>query len=360
MKQFIRYLYEYEHGKRVRNIGFVKVEQGDERCVIHIHGKGFAVMNEKVLELFIFHMEHRRCVGIPQGEIDKIGPGINYRLEYGVDDVGNEDIFNNVKGIIISNHSNHKYAAVWDDTPIDIDEMLIRREPPSPRMQEAMEEKVLHDVREKEIESVEEEQETLPKTSERGTMDMAQTEQVVMEQEVPEIKNTVEPVNEHDMIEAEKIESETLDQYEIEQEEQSMESQEESDQIKKQSEPEYHMQKEDHSYNESDTKQSDICYEKIKREELSRLPRKEWRHANNHFLLHAYHNYNHLVFIKENGYLFLGVPGVFHEREQQAARAFGFPQFHRPEYPGIELSPEEKNEQDDFGYWCRQVEQMRV
>ncbi|MBM6827773.1 hypothetical protein H6A13_11830, partial [Mordavella massiliensis] len=40
MKRFIRYLYEYEQDKRLRNVGFVKAEQGDRECVLHIHGKG--------------------------------------------------------------------------------------------------------------------------------------------------------------------------------------------------------------------------------------------------------------------------------------------------------------------------------
>lgn len=40
VKQFIRYLYEYDQGKRIRNVGFVKVEQSGARGMVHIHGKG--------------------------------------------------------------------------------------------------------------------------------------------------------------------------------------------------------------------------------------------------------------------------------------------------------------------------------
>ena len=32
MKRFIRYLYEYEQEKRMRNVGFVNVEQGEDEC----------------------------------------------------------------------------------------------------------------------------------------------------------------------------------------------------------------------------------------------------------------------------------------------------------------------------------------
>ena len=43
-----------------------------------------------------------------------------------------------------------------------------------------------------------------------------------------------------------------------------------------------------------------ITYEKLSRQDISRFPRKEWRIANNSFLLHGYHNYHHLLCIKED------------------------------------------------------------
>ena len=54
MKRFIRYLYEYEQGKKLRNVGFVKAEQGVEDCVLHIHGKGLNLGEAKVLKLYLF------------------------------------------------------------------------------------------------------------------------------------------------------------------------------------------------------------------------------------------------------------------------------------------------------------------
>ena len=97
-------------------------------------------------------------------------------------------------------------------------------------------------------------------------------------------------------------------------------------------------------------------YEKIQRQDLSRLPRKEWRLANNNFLLHGYYNYHHLLYIQEEEKLWIGVPGIFHPKEKVAAESFGFPEFRRIENDEVELLPEEKNSTEDFGYWCRQVE----
>lgn len=98
-----------------------------------------------------------------------------------------------------------------------------------------------------------------------------------------------------------------------------------------------------------------VIYEKIQRQGLSRLPRREWRIANNSFLLHGFYNYHHLLYIEEDGNVLIGVPGIFHEKEQEAASAFGFPEFRRLTNQEIQLEENEKNTYEDFGYWCRQI-----
>ena len=94
---------------------------------------------------------------------------------------------------------------------------------------------------------------------------------------------------------------------------------------------------------------------KIQRGEISILPRCEWKLANNNFLLHGYYNYRHLVLIDEGNQLKLGVPGIYHEREARAAATFGFPEFIAEADVNVTLEPQERNENQQFGYWCRQV-----
>ena len=98
-----------------------------------------------------------------------------------------------------------------------------------------------------------------------------------------------------------------------------------------------------------------VRYEKIQRQDLSRLPRREWRLANNSFLLHGFYNYHHLLYIEDGDKIWIGVPGIYHENEKSAANAFGFSEFRRLTDMELELSEEEKNTYDDFGYWCRKV-----
>ena len=100
--------------------------------------------------------------------------------------------------------------------------------------------------------------------------------------------------------------------------------------------------------------------EKIQRSDIARLPRRFWPLANNSFLLHGYHNYNHLMLIEEGGRTWLGVPGIYAPQEARAADLFGFPRFTRSfaSFPG--LAAEERSDSSDFGHWCRCVGSCRT
>lgn len=219
MTQFIQYLYEYENGKRIRNLGFMKVEKQMDKSIIQIYSK----------------------------QIDE------------------------VKGIQFQREDGSKYYAAWEA-----------------EMEEAAKQE------EAEMQEVPKEE----KTERQGAVEIEPTK--------TEATKT-EPM---------KIEEEIADY----------------------------------------TPPSTSRFEKIQRQDLSRLPRKEWRLANNSFLLHGYYNYHHLLYIEDNGQVWIGVPGIFHEKEKMAANAFGFSEFRRLTDMELELSEEEKNTYEDFGYWCRQID----
>ena len=102
-------------------------------------------------------------------------------------------------------------------------------------------------------------------------------------------------------------------------------------------------------------KKMEFRIRKIQRMEISKLARCEWKLANNNFLMHGYYNYHHLVLLENNSQFMLGVPGIYHEKEKRAAEIFGFPKFIALDELDIILDPEERNEEEVFGYWCRPV-----
>ncbi|MFI3212673.1 MAG: DUF6128 domain-containing protein [Eubacteriales bacterium] len=73
--------------------------------------------------------------------------------------------------------------------------------------------------------------------------------------------------------------------------------------------------------------------------------------VHNSFLIHGYYNYRHIILGKmmknHQEIYYLGVPGVYYEREKMAAEVFGFEGFE---------SVEEEIANGAFGYYLRKVE----
>ena len=108
MKKFIRYLYEYQNGKRIRNVGFVRTEESDDSAVIQIYGQGFPVSDGQTLEIFLFYLMGNQTVGIYMGEIPGTRSAFGYRLAYSAEDAGGIDFFNKIEGMILRKKRNEE------------------------------------------------------------------------------------------------------------------------------------------------------------------------------------------------------------------------------------------------------------
>ena len=134
MKRFICYLYEYQEGRRIRNIGFCKVESSEDGCTVSIHGKGWGMNSPRKLSLYLFWRENGKCFGVYQGELGNVSPALNYRLSYTEEDVGSKARYDRVEGIILCGENGPRYAAVWTDEAVDISRM----EPAEPVQQKTI------------------------------------------------------------------------------------------------------------------------------------------------------------------------------------------------------------------------------
>lgn len=296
MEQFIRYLYEYQDGQPVRNVGFVKVEQKEAQTIVHIHGKGLRLGSETSMRLYIFYIEQEAPMRIFQGIITNINPAVNYRLTFCDEDTGRPENYPLIKGIIMESDRKRMFAAVWSDSPIRIDAVQDWKEPaPIPMtMTEAVEDAAAGtEIAEQPDESGEAAEQT---------------------DEVPEQGAGGSGIPDSAVTKSEE--------------------------------------------KEEGTSFIGIRYKKIRRQDIAMLPRCEWRLANNSFLLHGCYNYHHLILIEDGNESWLGVPGIYHRREAKAAEAFGFSRFVRLGDADVELESNEKGITDDFGYWCRRVRRM--
>ena len=89
----------------------------------------------------------------------------------------------------------------------------------------------------------------------------------------------------------------------------------------------------------------------IKPEDFIVLQQKYQKLVNNSFLLHGFYNYGHMILGKlgeeDKAPVYIGVPGVYYEREKQAAQMFGFAGFESTEHPV---------QAGSYGYYMIEVE----
>ena len=335
MKRFIRYLYEYEGNQKKRNVGFVKVEQDGKETTISVHGKGLCGKSNENISCYLIKLDSEtgNILFVPAGEIQigmiSCGGCFCYteeliRAGYGKTEqsVGQTcEKKDDICGLGLGDPKEAFYVALWNEEmygDLDIAKAKVFQEFDSDKT--AGESKSI-DEKEAEVET--------------QFGDDEETEN--LEEEQPE-KKEQETVEES----SEKKEQETVEELPEKKEQEIVEESSEKKNLKK----------DDRDIDLQNFRRQIM---KIQRGEISILPRCEWKLANNNFLLHGYYNYRHLVLIDEGNQLKLGVPGIYHEREARAAATFGFPEFIAEADVNVTLEPQERNENQQFGYWCRQV-----
>lgn len=347
MRRFIRYLYEYEQGKRMRNVGFVKVEQGEDECFLNIHGKGLRMSGDSSLQIYLIYEENGDCVGVWQREADNVNPALNETLHCTREDAGEEENFEKINGVLLEHADGRRYAAVWDETPMNISGMR-RWMPPDSGKGGAARQGSLPDEttdRREEIPGAPEEERKMPgvREEEREMPGMPEEERglpgMQEEEQIPLLRG--EDLGALKGGETDRAQEPVLGEEAAPEAQEAAPGEEAAPETAEAWNPRRAVKT--------------WRIRKIQRSEISKLARCEWRLANNNFLLHGYYNYHHLVLLESSERLMLGVPGIYHEKEAAAAGAFGFAEFIARESLEIKLSPEECNEEYQFGYWCRPV-----
>ena len=321
MKRFIRYLYEYEGNQKKRNVGFVKVEQDGKETTISVHGKGLCGKSNENISCYLIKLDSEtgNILFVPTGEIQigviSCGGSFCYteeliragsgKTEQSVGQLCEKK--DDICGLGLGDPKETFYVALWNEEmygDLDIAKAVVEVEKCGETETAKTEKKLTAEV---------------ANVEKAGPQENQDTKMAAEFHENEDGKMKVEP--------------------------QQVEDQEQEDIAE--------VQRESDSTDKVEDSRRQIM--KIQRGEISILPRCEWKLANNNFLLHGYYNYRHLVLIDEGNQLKLGVPGIYHEREARAAATFGFPEFIAEADVKVTLEPQERNENQQFGYWCRQV-----
>lgn len=287
------YLYEYENSKRTRNVGFIKTSRHYRSCILQIHARGIPVGNGASMELRAFF----------RGEDDVL--------------LSEQIAVLNCFGHNISTRLSVSESRFPEGRPLaQIDGFLIKLPGNAPSLF-WMASDLFFDADIRKLKTISTMQNEKPVDS-SAVQNKKPVDSSAVQNEKPADSSAVQnekPVDSSDMQNSHPAETAAA---------------------------------------ETDISASTNA-RKIRRSEMSQLPRKFWPLANNSFLLHGYHNYGHLLLIEEDSRLWLGVPGTYAPQEARAADLFGFPRFTRS-YAGLpELTAEERADDEDFGHWCRCV-----
>ena len=387
MNPGICYLYEYKNDQKLRNVGFMKVTPHYHSCILQINARGIPVKNGESVSLLAFYENGSESIAKPIQTITCGEKTIYARLSLTDSEYPGGKILEDLSGFLLKTEDGQCYAAfsdnlsfdtrkvrIWEETPKDTVqnetyEVESSKEVP-PVMNEpplVMNEKSIPETESSldispvmEAESVEvfpcilEEPDKLEKTQDLeeitenvGELSMEETEALdkTGEPEVPTRSAVPEPMltdSVHISTDSEPLSAEPVHMS--------------ADSEPLSAEP-VHMSADSGAGQEEhdETQRSSETVRKIQRSELSVLPRKSWNLANNSFLMHGYHNYNHLLLVEEDGHFWLGVPGVYAPREARAAELFGFPQFTQSYISRLKLEEDERDVNERFGYWCRYI-----
>lgn len=361
------YLYEYENGRRTRNIGFIKVSRHYRSCILQLHARGVPVGNGASVQLWAFFRDDGGSLIAEQiAVLNCFGRSISARLPVSETRFPDGRPLSQIDGFIVKLPGRDP-AMFWMASAfffdVDIQRMKTASSIPKTQTAEAIAaETVSTEPDVTKVVAAE------PNTGEAGNNEAGVTEADNAEPDMTKAVAAEPNTSEADNNEADIAKSSDTELdvavsadagpgiTEPDSAHAAAEADHDEAGVSKSSGTETDVtETDDAALSESTASSAQPAARKIQRADMSQLPRRFWPLANNSFLLHGYHNYGHLMLIEEDGRLWLGVPGTYAPQEARAADLFGFPRFTRSYAESPELTAEERTDDADFGHWCRCV-----
>lgn len=369
MNPGICYLYEYKNNQKLRNVGFMKAALHYNSCILQINVRGIPVQAKDTIKLFVFYEKDSEIIARLIQELPCADKSIYSRISITGTDFSDGKSLEELSGFLLLTDAGQYYAALFENIPFHTEKIKLWKEGPdtgvetensmplesvnqemdNTKSEAVIEAESISDTIPEsgiqygeEIEPAIEQQTELSSEPMTESVPVLESERMVDSEYMSDLKTP--PISEHapdlNPVPEPIPESEYMP---------PLESATESEPI-----PGCSAVPAD-TLNElrNEKPEPKETVRKIQRTDLSILPRRCWNLANNSFLMHGYHNYNHLLLVEEEGHFWLGVPGIYAPREARAAELFGFPQFTQAYTNQLELHEDERDSDEKFGYWCR-------
>ena len=350
MKRFVTYLYEYDRTIRGRNVGFIRNDIRNDRCLMDIHIRGLERIKEKAPIYLI--VRDGECVGIPAGEI-VISQGIgNAFLELPGNHIGKTNYNSGDIQAVIVRYGNGK--------------MLL-----GSYVQHPASDLLSGTFTKWEAQAIPESPEPDPNAT-RGENDDSGSIRPVSE--IPRGQNddfdSIRPVSEIQRGQNDDFDS-TRPVSEIQRGQNDDFDSTRPDALRQQG-----------TAAPTEEKLCPPTYKRIAITDIRSLPSRNWHLCSNSFLVHGFFCYHYLVLKTVNApdgtQIYLGVPGIYASQEHMMALLFGFNDFEvdTDHITQADCAPTEKAQTDSnhdpslsdaaadtlqpsegtFGYWLCQLE----
>ena len=321
-KRFVSYIYGYNQGEKGENTGFVKVNARGGECKIWVHVKGFYTHRQKPYRVYVFAQKKEWLEGQYLGELESRNGALEWNGVTRTDSLMGGFSLDESRGIYIEGE-NRVLAAEWDDYPVDVERF-------HPLERYARQRSVEEDTGKVERNETESPAETF-------TLEGAVRESFPETASGDSLSQSIPA--EAFPVQAAQMKGETEERSQIQPE----------DPRKRQWE---YLTAHFPVSRYQDGNGAIMTGIRLGSRELSRIPRDKWGLGNNSFLLHGFYQHHHLLLIRRQSdtdvSYYIGVPGIYNEKEQMLASMFGFEEFRMMKGAGTRG--------EEMGYWCRMLQ----
>lgn len=338
-KRFVSYIYGYEQGEKRESTGFVKVNARGDECKIWVHVKGFYSHRQRPYRVYVFTQKRERLEGQYLGELESRNGALEWNGVTRTDSLMGGFSLDESRGIYIEGE-NRVFAAEWDDYPVDVD----RFEP----LERSARQRNVEETSGKDSES----------PAERIAEQPKQEDKTAAMRDAGTIFRTVQPARTEPESEPEPQQAAQLgtDRARPDWERKRTQPEQEAfvpeDPRRRQWE---YLVSHFPAVRYQDAGGDILSGIRLGNRELSRVPRDKWGLGNNSFLLHGFYQHHHLLLLRKQTErqvsYYIGVPGIYNEKEQMLASMFGFEEFKVMKEPDTQTQTRVQGE--NFGYWCR-------
>lgn len=342
MKQYERivsYLYRYEGEKKQENSGYAKIESRETECRIQMQTRLAAPI--RGAKAYFYHQNPNGIETVTIGEMQVSRSEMHCKTKTLTDNLfGSGKKFEDMDGILIHFGTTVCYATTWKNDYFYLGDWKPDKEEAA-EVQEQDKQKEQAEGRQPQDvfhEAEEQKQDVFHEAVEQKQEAVRETE----EQKQEAYYETVEKSQEDQEEVRQQIQTESEEEVFAEDELQMAEMlPEEGSEVMERTDFGYRILKTFPTmYPFQDTEKGSCV--KMELQDIGCLPMRFWTLSGNRFLLHGYYCYRHLVFFKQNDRYYMGVPGVYNEKEKRSGLKYGFKLF-RPVSEG--------KHQGAFGYW---------